>query len=808
MNDSEKIKVFISYATEDYEMAKRLYDDLKNAGIEPWLDREDLQSGQGWKTNIRQVIEDCRYFLLLISKNSVSKKGYIQKKQKIALDVLAEFPLNEIYIIPAKIDNTEQIDERVRGLHMADLSDYEEGFKQIMKVFKRDSDTTQQEDQLDFVNMSSELQIITHQYSPPYLLIVGPLGYGKTKLLKDIRYKMQRQQWLCVSITISNETRSVNDIAKEILISVRKNKYGDFDFKTSEEAGLEVGSYILQEVLSEDRKKLLIQIDDAENLEENTVKELLNQFIPAIADTLHHVDATLKVMFAGRYISNWQQLSYEIRFKPILLTPFYFDAVYQAVANFDFSSKKAGINTEYQKVFSARLMYFTGGHIRAMSQILTKYYRLPMKVIINKEEEFYEIVKPVIDDIKNYIQPDLKDIIETLSVVRRFDIHLLQNFIQNKLIEWSQSELKLEDLLIQTYLLYREDSFLLQGDISRRLLAIDLRKKDFNRFVKICEKAISFYEDSLNDPKSQRTDIIAVELLFQKFQYICYKKNGNKEDFFEVLPDIFNIPVSERDSISVMENFMRLLERDWEFRFTFNYLFCERGNYDNNRPFNELFKKISKYVFEEKKIAWRTTEDTSNDNIIIRSIEFPEECFQAGISILTFFGSVLQKKSPDTKAKVRIEQEGLKVTMVIETEEGKKEKIEKILDDYGLVITGKMSPEEFTNDKILIIELRSELRYAHARIEDKNDIINYKIAEIAQLNSLLSHVIQSNNQAAIQDKPDYNINVTVSPVIEVYPSIAMGKGSKAGNKENFSAENIESANINIGDKNTINLTKI
>jgi len=513
-------------------------------------------------------------------------------------------------------------------------------------------------------------------------------------------------------------------------------------------------------------------------------------------------------MIAGRYITGWQQLSYEIRFKPILLTPFDFDAVYQAVANCDFSSKVAGMNTEYQKEFSARLMYFTGGHIRAMSDILTAYYRLPMKVITKREEEFYEIVKTVIDDIKNHIPPDLKDIMETLSVVRRFDIHFLQNLIQNKLIVWNQSEFGLEDSLLQTYLLNREDSFLLQGDISRRLLAIDLRKKDFNHFVKILEKTILFYENNLNNPKSRRPDIIAVELLFQKFQYIYYEKNGNKKDFFQVLPDIFNIPVSEKHSVSVIENFMQLIERDWEFRFTFNYLFRESGGYDNNRPFNELLKEISKYVFEEKKIAWKVTEDTSNDNIIIRSIEFPEECFQAGISILTSFGSVLQKKSLDTKAKVRIEQEGLKVTMVIETEEGKKEKIEKILDDYGLVITGKMSPEEFTNDKILIIELRSELRYAHARIEDKNDIINYKIAEIAQLNSLLSHVIQSNNQAAIQDKPDYNINVTVSPVIEVYPSIAMGKGSKAGNKENFSAENIESANINIGDKNTINLTKI
>jgi len=593
-HSSSKEKTVISYATEDYKIAKRLYDDLKNAGTEPWLDLEDLLPGQDWKTTISQVIRNCRYCLLLISEHSVSKQGYIQKEQKIVLELLAEFPLNEIYIIPAKIDNTEPIDERLKNIHPADLSDYEKGLKQIIKVLTLYSDTTQQEDkQLDFVIRSSELQLLTSQHTPSYLLIVGPLGYGKTKLFEVVRYKLRRQ-WLCVSITISEKIRSVNDIAKDILISVRKNKNGDFDFKTSEEAGLEVGSYILEEVLSEDRKKLLIQIDEAENLEENTVKELVNRFIPAIADTLHHVDATLNVMFAGRYISNWQQLSYEIQFKPILLAPFDFDAVYQTVANFDFSSKKAGTNIEYQKEFSARLMFYTGGHIRAMSQILTKYYRLPMKVIIKKEEDFYQIVKPVIDDIKNHIQPDLKDIMETLSVVRRFNPCLLQNFIQNKFIEWNQSEFSLEDSLLQTYLLNIEGGFLIQGDINRRLLAIDLLRNDLHRFVKICDHSISFYEDRLHDPKTHGPDIIAVELLFQKLQFIYYKEKGNKEDFFKVLPDILNILVSGRDAIIIMENFIQLLNQDWEFRFTFNYLFRERS-YDD-RPFNEFMEKVINFL--------------------------------------------------------------------------------------------------------------------------------------------------------------------------------------------------------------------
>jgi len=130
----ETAKIFISYADEDYETAKRLYDDLQNAGIEPWLDREDLLPGQNWKTMIPRVIKSCSYFLLLISEKSVSKHGYIQKEQKIVLDVIDEFPSDKIFIIPARIDNSEPIDETLKNLHWADLSDYEKGFKQILRT--------------------------------------------------------------------------------------------------------------------------------------------------------------------------------------------------------------------------------------------------------------------------------------------------------------------------------------------------------------------------------------------------------------------------------------------------------------------------------------------------------------------------------------------------------------------------------------------------------------------------------------------------------------------------------------------------
>ncbi len=91
------MKVFISYAREDIETARKLYHDLKRAGITPWMDKEDILIGENWKIAIRQAIKESSYFIALLSSNSLSKQGYVQKELKMALNILAEMPVSGIF---------------------------------------------------------------------------------------------------------------------------------------------------------------------------------------------------------------------------------------------------------------------------------------------------------------------------------------------------------------------------------------------------------------------------------------------------------------------------------------------------------------------------------------------------------------------------------------------------------------------------------------------------------------------------------------------------------------------------------------
>ena len=131
------MQVFISYAREDIATAKRLYQDLKTAGVKPWMDEYDLLVGQNWKATITRTIERSDFFLALLSSNSLSKRGYVQKELRRAMSVLEEMPPTDIFLLPARLEDCKPEDERLRDLNWADLfPDYDAGLNKLIRVFE------------------------------------------------------------------------------------------------------------------------------------------------------------------------------------------------------------------------------------------------------------------------------------------------------------------------------------------------------------------------------------------------------------------------------------------------------------------------------------------------------------------------------------------------------------------------------------------------------------------------------------------------------------------------------------------------
>jgi hypothetical protein len=134
----QNIQVFISYAKEDWEKALKLYNSLQNEkGLNPWIDRESLLPGQKWRPAIIDAIRKSRYFIALLSSNSVNKKGYVQRELKQALDILDEYPEWGVFIIPVRLDNCQISDNKLKEIHNVDLSqNWDEAFKKILATIQ------------------------------------------------------------------------------------------------------------------------------------------------------------------------------------------------------------------------------------------------------------------------------------------------------------------------------------------------------------------------------------------------------------------------------------------------------------------------------------------------------------------------------------------------------------------------------------------------------------------------------------------------------------------------------------------------
>jgi hypothetical protein len=116
----DRIKIFISYAREDSTPASELYESLIREGYKPCLDTNSVLPGEKWKQVVSAEIKKSRFFIGLISKNSV-KRGYVQKELKEALEILDEFPESGVFIIPVRLETINISDSRLEQIQYVDL---------------------------------------------------------------------------------------------------------------------------------------------------------------------------------------------------------------------------------------------------------------------------------------------------------------------------------------------------------------------------------------------------------------------------------------------------------------------------------------------------------------------------------------------------------------------------------------------------------------------------------------------------------------------------------------------------------------
>lgn len=111
--ENRPLKVFLCHAHSDADRVYALYNRLIRDGVDVWLDKANLIGGQDWQYEIPKAVRASDVVIVCHSEQ-FNKQGYRQKEVKIALDAAEYLPKGEIFIIPARLEECEILDELKR----------------------------------------------------------------------------------------------------------------------------------------------------------------------------------------------------------------------------------------------------------------------------------------------------------------------------------------------------------------------------------------------------------------------------------------------------------------------------------------------------------------------------------------------------------------------------------------------------------------------------------------------------------------------------------------------------------------------
>ena len=132
-------RVFLAYVLEDRAEALRLYDALEAAGFAPWMDVRKLLPGQNWPRAIEGAIEGADFFVACFSENSVRKKGGFQAEIRYALDCARQVPLDEIFMVPVRLDGCRVPRAIQREYQYVDLfPEWQRGVRRLVAAMKKE----------------------------------------------------------------------------------------------------------------------------------------------------------------------------------------------------------------------------------------------------------------------------------------------------------------------------------------------------------------------------------------------------------------------------------------------------------------------------------------------------------------------------------------------------------------------------------------------------------------------------------------------------------------------------------------------
>ena len=197
-------------------------------------------------------------------------------------------------------------------------------------------------------------------------------------------------------------------------------------------------------------------------------------------------------------------------------------------------------------------------------------------------------------------------------------------------------------------------------------------------------------------------------------------------------------------------------------------LYLELDNAELKEYTNIILKEMDRIFSRVDELPNLLLDDNES---ILRSIEFPPEYKSAGVSLLTYFGEVIQQKYPDSDVTFRIEQRDNIVTLIVMANDRELERIEQLLSDYGQVIEGTKPVSEFLANPMQQTQLAHKLDMAELELkmtrqlyQQYNSLQNERIEALEGQVSVLGKMLNE----SLKSIPDID---QILKIIEPYKKI-------------------------------------
>lgn len=119
-------RYFFSYSRDDSDFVLKLAEDMRERGLNLWIDQLDIRSGDRWDESVERALKSCSGFLIVLSPHSVASRN-VMDEVSFAIDNGKEvLPiLHRPCDVPFRISRLQHIDF---------TRDYDQAFAKLLKA--------------------------------------------------------------------------------------------------------------------------------------------------------------------------------------------------------------------------------------------------------------------------------------------------------------------------------------------------------------------------------------------------------------------------------------------------------------------------------------------------------------------------------------------------------------------------------------------------------------------------------------------------------------------------------------------------